>query len=359
MIEQQQMNEDAVNLKAVTKRYGSEIAVRQLDLSIPTGQFVALLGPSGCGKTTTLRMIAGLEEPSDGEIRIKGRRVNDIAVHRRNIGMVFQNHALFPHKSVFQNVAYGLRTRGCAEAEISRRVREALEMVRLPTMEARFPHELSGGQQQRVAIARSIVIEPDLLLLDEPFSALDASLREEMRGEIKRIQRTLGITTLFVTHDQSEALSLSDRIVLMNAGGVEQEGAPMDLFQNPKTEFAARFFGQVTEIPANIIDQTAEGAKVQLGNGATFALPGVQRPNGPIRLLMRAERGTVVPRSDKTASAAFAGVVESRDYLGMSVRYTVETSLGKIEVIQAIQGPILEEGADVAIMVPEENWIIL
>jgi len=216
----------AVTLDGIVKRFGSLTAVHPTTLEIPEGSFLTLLGPSGCGKTTNLRMIAGLLDPTEGEIRIGGRRVNDVPIHKRNLGLVFQNYALFPHKTVADNVAFGLKYRDVPKSEIPGRVQAALELVQLPHLGDRYPKELSGGQQQRIALARAIVIEPDVLLLDEPLSALDANLREDMRVELKRIQERIGVTTVFVTHDQSEALAMSDLIVVMSEGRVEQVGAP-------------------------------------------------------------------------------------------------------------------------------------
>jgi spermidine/putrescine transport system ATP-binding protein len=200
-----------------------------VDLDIADGAFVTLLGPSGCGKTAILRMVAGLETPSAGELVIRGRRVNDVPVHKRNLGLVFQNYALFPHKTVFDNIAFGLRYRKVPAPEIAKRVARAVDIVRLPGVEKRLPAQLSGGQQQRIALVRAIVIEPDVLLLDEPLPALDANLREEMRVELKNIQREIGITALFVTHDQDEALVMSDKVVVMDHGVVEQVGRPQEV----------------------------------------------------------------------------------------------------------------------------------
>src|SRR5215813_8790392 len=241
----------AVQLNSVKLGYGEFIAVKNVDLTIEKGTFVTLLGPSGCGKTTLLRAIAGLVTPMSGEIVIKGRRVNDVPIHKRNIGLVFQNYALFPHKTIFDNVGFGLKYRRIDRASIAQRVKRALDIVRLPGVERKLPSELSGGQQQRIALARAIVIEPDVLLLDEPLSALDANLREEMRTELKSIQRELGITTVFVTHDQEEALAMSDRVVVMDHGRIEQRGTPSEVYEHPSSEFVAGFLGN-----ANFIDGT-------------------------------------------------------------------------------------------------------
>ena len=212
--------ENAVELQNVVKRYGEFTAVQRMDLTVPDNSFVTFLGPSGCGKTTTLRMIAGLTDITEGDLLIRGKRVNALPIHKRNLGLVFQNYALFPHKSIYDNIAFGLKYRKVSKSDIREKVNRALDLVQLPHVADRFPNQLSGGQQQRIALARAIVIEPDVLLLDEPLSALDANLREEMRVELKRIQRELGIATVFVTHDQSEALAMSDKLVVMNNGVV-------------------------------------------------------------------------------------------------------------------------------------------
>lgn len=256
-----------LKLENLTVAYGKDDPVlKNLNLSVEKGEFVSLLGPSGCGKTTTLRTIAGFLKPLSGRVLIAGRDYTNVPTHKRNIGVVFQNYALFPHMNVFENVAFGLRMRRMPKQEIEKKVRRALEMVGLVGFEKRLPSELSGGQQQRVAIARAIVIEPDLLLMDEPLSNLDANLRMEMRGEIKQLQKNLGITTVYVTHDQSEAIALSDRVVVMNAGKIEQIATPQEIFLNPKTSFVASFIGfqalavgTVTSIEENFAEVLHEG----------------------------------------------------------------------------------------------------
>jgi spermidine/putrescine ABC transporter ATP-binding subunit len=233
-----------LELVNLTVAYGKNSPVlKGLNLSIDRGEFVSLLGPSGCGKTTTLRLIAGFLKPLEGKVLLNGKDHTNVPPHKRNIGVVFQNYALFPHMDVFENVAFGLKMRRISKAEIEKKVKRALDMVGLSGFENRLPSELSGGQQQRVAIARAIVIEPDLLLMDEPLSNLDANLRAEMRGEIKQLQQNLGITTIYVTHDQSEAIAMSNRIVVMKDGKIEQIGTPQEIFSNPKTKFVASFMG--------------------------------------------------------------------------------------------------------------------
>ena len=232
-----------VQFRGIQKKFGKVLAVEELDFDIEEGSLVTLLGPSGCGKTTLLRMVAGLEAPTAGDIFIKGKRINDTPIHQRNLGMIFQNYALFPHKTIFDNVAFGLKYRNVTKEAIREKVTRALEMVRLPGVENRMPSQLSGGQQQRIAMARAIVIEPDVLLMDEPLSALDENLREEMRREVDNLQRLLGVTTIFVTHDQREALSMSDKILVMKNGRKQQEGSPEAVYNEPANHFVADFLG--------------------------------------------------------------------------------------------------------------------
>ena len=241
----------SLELRAVSKRFGSHWAVRGVSLAVPQGAFYSLLGPSGCGKTTTLRLVAGFEEPEAGEVLLAGRRLNGRPPYERNVSTVFQNYALFPHLTVRRNIEFGLRHNGrLARAEVERRVAGVIELVQLAGKEDRRPHEISGGERQRVALARSLVVEPGVLLLDEPLSALDPALRRQVRGELKALQRRVGITFLLVTHDQEEALSLSDTIAVMRAGAIEQAGPPEDLYLRPRTRFVASFLGSVNWIGA-------------------------------------------------------------------------------------------------------------
>ncbi|MGF1631032.1 MAG: ABC transporter ATP-binding protein [Kiloniellaceae bacterium] len=352
-----------VELRAVAKQYGNFTAVQPMDLSVEAGAFVTLLGPSGCGKTTTLRMVAGLAQPSAGDILIKGARVNDVPIHKRNLGIVFQNYALFPHKTVFDNVAFGLRYRKVAKAEITRRVGRALDLVQLPQMADRFPNQLSGGQQQRIALARAIVVEPDVLLLDEPLSALDANLREEMRVELKKIQHQLGITTLFVTHDQSEALAMSDKIIVMNQGRIEQQGSPEEVYTRPRSLFVARFLGNANLLDGRVLDCASGHLRIGVaGLGELLAeVDGVAPADGDsLRLVVRAEKlrlgGAAAPEADVTS---LAGRIETVDYQGQSARYFVTVGDHSLQVINPIDQSPFAEGTEVSVQVRARDIVLL
>lgn len=259
------MSQSAVEIIEVSKSFKDAHAVRGINLSIGTGEFFSLLGPSGCGKTTLLRMIAGFEQPSSGRILVDGRDMEDVPPHKRPVNMVFQSYALFPHLNVFENVAFGLRVSGgCPQGEISARVNQALELVRLPHLAHRFPRELSGGQQQRIAFARAIVNRPQVLLLDEPLSALDPRIREEMQEELARFKDELKITFVMVTHDQSEAFALSDRIAVFNHGHLEQVGTPEQIYLRPQTPFVADFIGQTNLIAGTVVELAAPFALLKI-----------------------------------------------------------------------------------------------
>jgi putative spermidine/putrescine transport system ATP-binding protein/spermidine/putrescine transport system ATP-binding protein len=274
--------------------------------------------------------------------------------------MVFQNHALFPHKTVFDNVAFGLKYRKVPTAEIGKRVRRALEIVRLPSCEERFPAQLSGGQQQRIAVARAIVIEPDLLLFDEPLSSLDAGLREEMRIELKRIQHTLGITTVFVTHDQAEALSMADKVVVMRDGSKEQEGRPDEVYNAPATEFVARFFGSVNEVAGTVTGRRAGLVLVRIGEGAVVVVRQPSLPDGVVRLLLRAERVRAARSfAEDESSTILAGRIASSDYLGLLVRYVVNAGGLRLTVVQPLEGPTFADGEAVKLQIGADAWLTL
>ncbi|MFN5840018.1 MAG: ABC transporter ATP-binding protein [Acidimicrobiaceae bacterium] len=265
--------DSVVQLDKVRKQYGSFVAVHEADFSIGRGEFFAMLGPSGCGKTTTLKMIAGFEEPTSGRILLEGEDVSDVPPHKRNVNTVFQQYALFPHMSVFDNVAFGPRSKKLNDTEVNRRVREMLDVVRLGDFASRRPAQLSGGQQQRVALARALVNYPSALLLDEPLAALDLKLREAMQIELKRIQREVGITFVFVTHDQGEALTMSDRIAVMSEGRVEQVGAPFDIYSRPESLFVAGFIGSANLLPGSIASTDGGSTRVDLAGGAQVVVP--------------------------------------------------------------------------------------
>lgn len=243
-----------VELHAVQKKFATSIAVENFNLDVERGEFVSFLGPSGCGKTTTLRMIAGFETPTSGSIRLNGADVTNLPPNKRNVGMVFQSYALFPNMTVAENIAFGMTVTHKPKEEISKRVDEMLKLIHLPQMAGRYPYQLSGGQQQRIALARALAIKPQVLLLDEPLSALDAKIRVSLRTEIRSIQRQLGITTIYVTHDQEEAMSLSDRIVVMSEGRMEQVGTPFEIYNFPKTQFVASFVGTLNQVTARLVD---------------------------------------------------------------------------------------------------------
>jgi putative spermidine/putrescine transport system ATP-binding protein/spermidine/putrescine transport system ATP-binding protein len=335
-----------------------------MDLSVEAGAFVTLLGPSGCGKTTTLRMVAGLAAPSEGDILIKGLRVNDVPIHKRNLGIVFQNYALFPHKTVFDNVAFGLKYRKVPKPQIAERVGRALELVQLPQMAERFPSQLSGGQQQRIALARAIVIEPDVLLLDEPLSALDANLREGMRVELKKIQHQLGVTTIFVTHDQSEALAMSDKIIVMNQGRIEQEGSPEEVYTRPSSVFVASFLGNSNLLDGRVTARDAGGVRIAIdGLGEIQAdTAGAETPQDGTRLrvVIRAEKLQLsADPQDGADSNRLTGRIETVDYQGQSARYFVTVGQHSLQVINPIDRRPFAEGAEVSVQVRPRDIVLL
>jgi ABC-type Fe3+/spermidine/putrescine transport system ATPase subunit len=307
-----------VRLQSVTKRLGATLAVDHVSLEVPEGSFTTLLGPSGCGKTTTLRMIAGFYIPDAGEIFVRDRPVTTIPPHRRNMAMVFQEYALFPHMTVSENVGYGLKMRGVEAGETRRRADAALELVGLSGHGSKFPAQLSGGQQQRVAVARALVVEPEVLLLDEPLSNLDAKLRVRVRTELRALQRRLGKTTIYVTHDQDEALSLSDQIAVMNRGRIAQIGTPHEIYYRPVDSFVADFVGIANFVPATV---TAPG-RVRLGD-LDLPVPTASTP-GPAILLVRPEAITLAALASTPAGRpALQGQVTTYAFLGSLARYWV------------------------------------
>ncbi|WP_160108755.1 ABC transporter ATP-binding protein [Pseudomonas izuensis] len=321
-----------LQLQKLGKRYGEIDAVVATDLSVEKGEFVSLLGPSGCGKTTTLQMIAGFVDVTSGRIVLDGRDITHAKPASRGLGVVFQSYALFPHMTVKANVAFGLRMRKVPNAEIQQRVDRVLKLVRLHQHAERYPRELSGGQRQRVALARALVIQPPVLLLDEPLSNLDANLREEMQFEIRRIQREVGITTLMVTHDQSEALSISDRVVVMQAGRITQIDAPYTLYEHPRTEFISGFVGKANLLPG---ERDANGAVQVCTYGA-----------GELTLSLRPEKIDL----REAGHGRLQGKVSSRFFLGSQWLYGVSTNLGELSVVRRNDGSApLNEGTAVGL----------
>ncbi len=320
------MATEAVRLDGVTRRFGAMVALHEAWLKVRHGEFLTLLGPSGCGKTTLLNLIAGFLAADGGEIFIEGALVTATPVWQRDIGMVFQNYALFPHMDVARNVAYGLATRGVNKAEAAQRVAEALALVKLTGMAGRRPRELSGGQQQRVALARALVIRPKVLLLDEPFSALDRNLRGAMQVELKEIQQRLGITTIFVTHDQGEALSMSDRVAVMSAGRIHQVGTPEEVYRRPADRFVAGFVGDVNRLPARLLGREGDTAQVAAG-ACHFTVPAAPlaglAPGAAVELFLRPEQLAPAPAG---GPALLEGVVVARVYQGDRMELHLEAA---------------------------------
>jgi spermidine/putrescine transport system ATP-binding protein len=310
-----------VTIERVTKRFDDVVAVDNLSLEIERGSFFALLGPSGCGKTTTLRMIGGFEEPTEGTIYLGDTEVSRLPSYKRDVNTVFQSYALFPHLSIFENVAFGLRRKGVGKAEIKERVGEALELVDLGGREKRKPSQLSGGQQQRVALARALVNRPRVLLLDEPLGALDLKLRKQMQLELKRIQHEVEITFVHVTHDQEEAMTMADQIAVMDAGHIEQLGSPTELYETPKTAFVAGFLGVSNLIEGTARDGVVEangGVRLQTSNGAT----------GPVQVGIRPEKIHL----DGNGVNRIPGRILESAYIGVATQYIVETDVGRLMV---------------------------
>lgn len=350
-----------LELENIRKSFGATSAVELFNLQAEQGEFVSFLGPSGCGKTTTLRMIAGFEEPTAGEIRVDGADITHQPPNRRQIGMVFQSYALFPNMTVADNIGFGLRVAGRSSAEIRRRVEEMLRLVDLPALGNRYPHQLSGGQQQRVALARALAIEPRLLLLDEPLSALDAKIRISLRNELRAIQRRLGITTIYVTHDQEEALSLSDRIVVMNAGRVEQIGPPFEIYNFPATPFVAQFVGTLNVLRALVVDQAS--GYLEIDGQPIYTAKSVDNLQNGQRLsvAVRPEIVGVDGNGDGAALNRLRGTVEDVMFLGAVVR--VRLRLGESAIFfDTFNNPHLEMphlGRSVTVTFPREAVLLL
>jgi ABC-type Fe3+/spermidine/putrescine transport system ATPase subunit len=337
-----------IHIRGADRRFGAVHAVRQVSLDIRDGEFFTLLGPSGCGKTTLLRMVAGFADLDSGSIHFGARRIDTLPPHRRNTGMVFQNYAIFPNLDVAGNVAYGLKARRVPKPEIAARVRRALELVRLDGYEARRPNELSGGQLQRVAIARCLVVEPEVLLLDEPLSNLDARLRLDMRAEIRRLQQSLGITTLYVTHDQEEALAISDRIAVMQAGRVEQVGTPVEVYRRPASPFVAGFVGTTNLLTGRVTARTERWSEIEVG-GQVFRGP----PAAPGELTFSLRPEALRPLPPGTEPPAGWAVIEARldrvEFLGPLTRAELRLEGGRLLHVAALGAEALAPGSPVAL----------
>lgn len=349
-----------LSLENISVAYDQQYILQDFNLSVEKGSLISLLGPSGCGKTTTLRLIAGFIEARVGKFSLNGKDYTHVPVNKRNFGFVFQSYALFPHLSIYDNVAFGLRLRKVSGAEIDRRVRNILDIVSLSGFEKRFPKELSGGQRQRVAIARALVIEPELLLFDEPLSNLDANLRINMRVEIRRIQQELGITTVYVSHDQEECFSISDQVAIMNKGIIEQLGAPAAIFKYPKTEFVARFIGFTNfisfdsrfdgneEIALKVKDYKFSVTK-HASKGEQLGKQGAIRPDDVV---------IGMPDEIEAGANRLTGHVKVSTFLGRSYQYVVETELGNFTVNKEMELPYLN-GQEVRLLFPSEKLVLV
>ncbi|MGV8988607.1 MAG: ABC transporter ATP-binding protein [Cypionkella sp.] len=322
-----------LDLSGLQKSYGANTVVQSFDLGVQQGEFVSLLGPSGCGKTTVLRMVAGFETPSSGAIRIDGQDVTGLKPNQRNIGMVFQAYALFPNLTVAQNVAFGLKIKGMPAAESRDRVADMLRLIGLPEMGSRYPFQLSGGQQQRVALARALAPQPRVLLLDEPLSALDAKIRVSLRAEVREIQQKLGITTIFVTHDQEEALSISDRVVVMNGGLAEQVGTPFQVYNQPRTRFVANFVGTLNTLEAQVVDAATGQVAI---NGTAVQMAAPLAPKGTVSLALRPE-AMHLGRGEAT-DVVLPGTITAVQFMGSVIRVQA-TAAGRTMALDTFNRP--------------------
>lgn len=347
-------------LKNVSKHFGKVRALDAVDIAFAPGTLTTLLGPSGCGKTTLLRLVSGLEPVSSGEIWFGEENVTKLSATRRDVGMVFQSYALFPHMTVEQNVGYGLRVIRAEPDEIRRRVQEVLEMVAMDGFQRRYPDELSGGQQQRVAVARAMVLRPKVLLFDEPLSNIDSKLRRSMRDDIRRLQRASGITAIYVTHDQAEALAVSDEIIIMRNGVIEQQGPPMALYHSPETTFVANFIGE-----SNVVDAELKisGPRRQIVFGeASIVVPAdmqIANRAGPIKLSLRPEVLEIKPIEGTASSQALRGLITQRSYMGPVIEYSIQTRVGDLFTRVPASTDQFKENDAIGVHIRPEDIIII
>jgi spermidine/putrescine transport system ATP-binding protein len=355
----------AIGLVGVSKRFGAVGAVEDVSLEIADGEFFSLLGPSGCGKTTTLRMVAGFERPDEGRIVLQGNDVTTVPANKRPLNMVFQQYALFPHMSVYDNVAFGLKVKRVPRAEHRDRVQEMLRVVSLEGMDKRRARQLSGGQQQRVALARALVNRPAALLLDEPLGALDVKLRKQMQLELKRIQHTLGTTFVYVTHDQEEALAMSDRITVMNGGRVEQTGSPREIYEHPQTAFVADFIGSLNAFDLRIDELVGQNAVMRLGENERVVVPvdGGHHPGETLRGAVRPERVQIEPAGSALldGGSRLEGTVAEIVFLGMYTQFHVDTGAGRFVAHRLADEALapLQQGSRVALSWEPEQASLL
>ncbi|MDR4926420.1 ABC transporter ATP-binding protein [Peribacillus simplex] len=351
-------NKNDVEIKGAFKQFGANVVLNGIDLEVKQGELLTLLGPSGCGKSTTLNLIAGFLDADRGEVHIKGHNVTKVPPYKRDLGMVFQTYSLFPHMTVYENLSFGLKLRKVSKAEQKKKISKALELVKMSGLENRYPRELSGGQRQRVAISRALVVEPELLLLDEPLSNLDAKLRHELRAEIKRLQKEIGVTTIFVTHDQEEALSMSDRVVVMNAGKIEQISTPTEIYNHPKTEFVFQFIGKSNCFEGNVFAVDKRKVSVKIGPDITHVdannIMGNDSDlkNGDeVKLYIRPEKLQIVSLDEKSTSLLDFqhAKISQINYLGTSWEINVLLHGKSIQVLTSAFDSSWQNGSEVLI----------
>ncbi|WP_182086271.1 ABC transporter ATP-binding protein [Aureimonas sp. ME7] len=348
------MKKGSVRFESVEKRFGAVVAIRALSMEIEPGTLVTLLGPSGCGKTTTLRMLAGLEQPTAGRILIGGKDVTALPANERDVSMVFQSYALFPHMTIAENVAYGLRSGGLSKGQARERAENGLELVGLAGYGARLPSELSGGQQQRVAVARALVLEPQVLLLDEPLSNLDTRLRRRVRTEIRELQQRLGFTAVYVTHDQEEALAVSDRIVVMRDGEIAQAGSPRELYETPASSFIADFIGEANVVPCEVVRDGGGQLAAKVG-GLAHPIRGETAREGAAKLAIRPNAMVLGDPRPGTLE----GRVTSAAYLGDHIEYEVETAVGRLFIVDPAVEKVRSVSSDVGISLHDRGVALI